>query len=102
VGRPRLIRPSPQPSTSAYQVASVASEPPLRRARRSEPTSLPVGVRIFSRKYLATLSHIVCRSHENTTLSGAVLFHLLETTIKKRVRLKKKSVCMIFRCYLSE
>lgn len=43
VGRPRLIRPSPQPSTSTYQQASVASEPPLRRARRSEPPSLPLG-----------------------------------------------------------
>ncbi|PSN45227.1 hypothetical protein C0J52_07134 [Blattella germanica] len=38
VGRPRLMRPSPQPSTSY-----MASEPPLRRARRSEPTALPVG-----------------------------------------------------------
>ena len=46
VGRPRLIRPSPQPSTSAYHQTSVASEPPLRRPRRSEPTSLPVGVGI--------------------------------------------------------
>ncbi|XP_021918580.1 uncharacterized protein LOC110829301 isoform X3 [Zootermopsis nevadensis] len=43
VGRPRLTRPSPQPSTSTYHLASVASEPPLRRARRSEPASLPVG-----------------------------------------------------------
>lgn len=43
VGRPRLIRPSPQPSTSTYHHTSVASEPPLRRARRSEPTSLPIG-----------------------------------------------------------
>ncbi|XP_023715300.1 protein jim lovell isoform X2 [Cryptotermes secundus] len=46
VGRPRLIRPSPQPSTSTYQQASVASEPPLRRARRSEPPSLPLGQEI--------------------------------------------------------
>jgi len=47
VGRPRLIRPSPQPSTSTYHHASVASEPPVRRTRRSEPTNLPVGVGIF-------------------------------------------------------
>ncbi|XP_069684528.1 protein bric-a-brac 1-like isoform X12 [Periplaneta americana] len=48
VGRPRLVRPSPQPSTStsSYHQASVASEPPLRRARRSEPASLPVGQEI--------------------------------------------------------
>ncbi|KAJ9574652.1 hypothetical protein L9F63_008184, partial [Diploptera punctata] len=39
VGRPRLVRPTPQPSTSSY----MASEPPLRRARRSEPTALPIG-----------------------------------------------------------
>jgi hypothetical protein len=43
IGRPRLVRPSPQPSTSSY----VASEPPLRRARRSEPAALPVGVGIY-------------------------------------------------------
>jgi hypothetical protein len=56
VGRPRLIRPSPQPSTSTYHQTSVASEPPLRRARRSEPTSLPVGVCIFT--FLCLLGYL--------------------------------------------
>jgi hypothetical protein len=55
VGRPRLIRPSPQPSTSTYHHTSVASEPPVRRARRSEPASLPVGVGIFPVVFSETL-----------------------------------------------